>query len=44
MAAVTFVTVCVAHKLLLALAEAGMPTANEALDPIMPQYLADLIA
>ncbi|HKP64542.1 MAG TPA: 3-deoxy-7-phosphoheptulonate synthase [Polyangiales bacterium] len=34
----------VARKLLLELAEAGMPTANEALDPIMPQYLADLIA
>jgi 3-deoxy-7-phosphoheptulonate synthase len=33
-----------ARKLLLALAELGMPTANEALDPIMPQYLADLIS
>jgi 3-deoxy-7-phosphoheptulonate synthase len=33
-----------ARKLLLALAELGMPAANEALDPIMPQYLADLIA
>ncbi|HKU40144.1 MAG TPA: 3-deoxy-7-phosphoheptulonate synthase [Polyangiales bacterium] len=34
----------VARKLLLELAEAGVPTANEALDPIMPQYLADLIS
>jgi len=34
----------VARKLLLELAEAGMPTANEALDPVMPQYLADLIS
>ncbi len=33
-----------ARKLLLELAEAGMPTANEALDPVMPQYLADLIS
>jgi 3-deoxy-7-phosphoheptulonate synthase len=34
----------VARKLLLDLAEAGMPAANEALDPVMPQYLADLIS
>ena len=34
----------VARKLLLELAEMGMPTANEALDPVMPQYLADLIS
>ncbi len=34
----------VARKLLLGLADLGMPAANEALDPIMPQYLADLIA
>jgi 3-deoxy-7-phosphoheptulonate synthase len=33
-----------ARKLLLALAELGLPIANEALDPIMPQYLGDLIA
>jgi 3-deoxy-7-phosphoheptulonate synthase len=34
----------VARKLLLELAELGVPTANEALDPVMPQYLADLIS
>jgi 3-deoxy-7-phosphoheptulonate synthase len=34
----------VARKLLLALAELGLPIANEALDPVTPQYLADLIA
>jgi 3-deoxy-7-phosphoheptulonate synthase len=33
-----------ARKLLLQLAEAGLPIANEALDPVTPQYLADLIA
>jgi 3-deoxy-7-phosphoheptulonate synthase len=33
-----------ARKFLLNLAEMGLPTANEALDPITPQYLADLIA
>ncbi|MEY4575867.1 MAG: 3-deoxy-D-arabinoheptulosonate-7-phosphate synthase [Pseudomonadota bacterium] len=33
-----------ARKLLLALAELGLPIANEALDPVTPQYLADLIA
>lgn len=33
----------VARKLLLDLAELGLPTATEALDPIMPQYLGDLI-
>ena len=33
-----------ARKLLLELAERGMPTANEALDPVMPQYMADLIS
>lgn len=32
-----------ARKLLLDLAEMGIPTATEALDPIMPQYLSDLI-
>jgi 3-deoxy-7-phosphoheptulonate synthase len=34
----------VARKLLLELAELGMPVANEALDPVMPQYLADLVS
>lgn len=33
-----------ARSLLLALAEMGLPTATEALDPISPQYLSDLIA
>ncbi len=32
-----------ARELLLALAEMGIPTATEALDPITPQYLSDLI-
>jgi len=32
-----------ARKLLLDLAEIGLPTATEALDPITPQYLSDLI-
>lgn len=32
-----------ARRLLLDLAELGMPTASEALDPLSPQYLADLI-
>ncbi|ABI55630.1 3-deoxy-7-phosphoheptulonate synthase [Alkalilimnicola ehrlichii MLHE-1] len=32
-----------ARKLLLDLAEMGLPTATEALDPIIPQYLQDLI-
>jgi 3-deoxy-7-phosphoheptulonate synthase len=34
----------VARKLLLSLAEMGLPIANEALDPVTPQYMADLIA
>jgi 3-deoxy-7-phosphoheptulonate synthase len=34
----------VARSLLLDLAKLGLPTATEALDPIMPQYLGDLIA
>lgn len=34
----------VARKLLLALAELGLPLATEALDPISPQYLADLFS
>jgi 3-deoxy-7-phosphoheptulonate synthase len=33
-----------ARKLLLDLGEMGLPTATEALDPIMPQYFGDLIA
>jgi len=32
-----------ARELLLTLAEMGIPTATEALDPISPQYLSDLI-
>ncbi len=32
-----------ARRLLLDLAEMGLPTATEALDPIMPQYLSDLV-
>jgi len=31
------------RKLLIELAEMGLPTANEALDPVSPQYLQDLI-
>ena len=33
-----------ARALLLHLAEMGLPTATEALDPITPQYLGDLVA
>lgn len=33
-----------ARELLVWLAEAGMPTGTEALDPISPQYLADLFS
>jgi len=33
-----------ARSLLLELATRGLPIANEALDPVIPQYLADLIA
>jgi 3-deoxy-7-phosphoheptulonate synthase len=33
-----------ARALLLELARMGLPTATEALDPIMPQYLGDLIS
>lgn len=32
-----------ARRLLLDLAEMGLPTATEALDPIMPQYMGDLV-
>lgn len=34
----------IARKLLLELAEMGLPTATEALDPISPQYLQDVIS
>ncbi|QAX82007.1 3-deoxy-7-phosphoheptulonate synthase [Candidatus Pseudomonas adelgestsugas] len=34
----------ISRKLLLELAEMGLPTATEALDPISPQYLQDLIS
>jgi 3-deoxy-7-phosphoheptulonate synthase len=33
-----------ARKLLLELAEMGMPAATEMLDPIIPQYIADLVS
>ena len=33
----------IARKLLLDMAELGLPTATEALDPITPQYMQDLI-
>ena len=33
-----------ARKLLVDLAELGLPTAQEALDPVIPQYLGDLIS
>ena len=34
----------IARKLLLDLGERGLPTATEALDPIMPQYMGELIS
>lgn len=34
----------IARRLLLDLAEMGLPTATEALDPISPQYMQDLIS
>lgn len=34
----------IARKLLLDMAEMGLPTSTEALDPITPQYLQDLIS
>lgn len=34
----------IARKLLLDLAEMGIPTATEALDPVTPQFIGDLIA
>jgi len=33
-----------ARRFLLELAELGMPTATEALDPVVPQYLGDLVS
>jgi 3-deoxy-7-phosphoheptulonate synthase len=35
---------CIARKLLLDVAELGLPIATEALDPIVPQYIGDLIS
>ena len=35
--------ICLARELLLHLAEQGLPAATEALDPIMPQYLSELV-
>ncbi|MEO0406298.1 MAG: 3-deoxy-7-phosphoheptulonate synthase [Cyanobacteria bacterium P01_A01_bin.135] len=34
----------VARQLLLRLAELGLPAGSEALDPIMPQYISDLVS
>jgi 3-deoxy-7-phosphoheptulonate synthase len=34
----------IARKLLLDLAEMGLPTATEALDPVMPQFMGELIS
>lgn len=34
----------IARKLLLDLAESGLPAATEALDPVMPQYMGELIS
>lgn len=36
--------IAAARRLLVQLAELGLPTGSEALDPLSPQYLADLIA
>ncbi len=36
--------IAVARQLLLDIAECGLPTATEFLDPIIPQYIADLIS
>jgi len=35
--------ICLARELLLHLAQHGVPAATEALDPIMPQYLSELV-
>lgn len=34
----------IARRLLIQLAELGLPTATEALDPVVPQYISDLIS
>jgi 3-deoxy-7-phosphoheptulonate synthase len=36
--------ILIARNLLLTLAELGLPTATEALDPIIPQYISELVA
>ncbi|MBD2136008.1 3-deoxy-7-phosphoheptulonate synthase [Anabaena sp. FACHB-1237] len=36
--------ILIARSLLLKLAELGLPTATEALDPIIPQYISELVA
>jgi len=36
--------IMVARRLLLDVAELGLPAATEVLDPIMPQYIADLVS
>ncbi len=36
--------IALARRLLLKFTEMGLPTATEALDPIIPQYIADLIS
>ncbi len=36
--------ILIARRLLVRFAEMGLPTATEALDPIIPQYIADLIS
>jgi 3-deoxy-7-phosphoheptulonate synthase len=36
--------ILMARKLLLQLAEMGLPTATEALDPIIPQYISELVS
>jgi len=36
--------ICIARELLLNLGERGLPAATEALDPIMPQYMGELIS
>ncbi|MBD2628568.1 MULTISPECIES: 3-deoxy-7-phosphoheptulonate synthase [Nostocaceae] len=36
--------ILIARNLLLKIAELGLPTATEALDPIIPQYISELVA
>jgi 3-deoxy-7-phosphoheptulonate synthase len=36
--------ICLARKLLIDIAELGLPAATELLDPIIPQYIADVIS